>query len=77
MLIHNAQPSGRNRARRQLELAVEAPPAERAAVRRAARIEIRMYCVMCGRAESVERAPAQPGRCHSCNGTLITELEAG
>jgi hypothetical protein len=78
VMTENAHASGRrNGARRQLNLAIEAPAEERAELRRAARIELRMYCVMCGRAESVERAPAHPGRCQSCDGTLITEIEAG
>ena len=64
-------------AHRELALAAEAPPEERAAARRAARIETRTYCVMCGRADTAERTPAQQARCQSCDGTLITELEAG
>lgn len=77
MLSENLQPRGRrNGAHRELKLAFELPVEERAAARRAARIELRVYCVMCGRSESVKRAPAHPGRCHSCDGTLLTEMEA-
>jgi hypothetical protein len=78
MIGENLQRGGRRSgAHRELELAVESPAEERAAARRAARIVLRMYCVMCGRSENVKRAPAQPGRCQRCDGTLLTEMEAG
>jgi hypothetical protein len=76
MRIEKVQPAGRrNGAHGELELLDEAPAEERAAERRAARIKLRMYCVMCGRSETVLRAQAHPGRCPSCDGTLLTELE--
>jgi len=76
MIIDNVRSRGRkNGSHRELDLAQEAPPEQRAAERRAARIELRLYCVLCGRSEIVQRAPARPGRCSSCGGTLLTELE--
>ena len=66
----------RNGAHRELALAKEAPAEQRAAERRAARTTLRLVCVMCGRAESVQRAPARPGRCSSCDGTLLTEFDS-
>ena len=66
----------RNGLHRDLALEEEAPPEKRAAERRAARTTVRLYCVMCGRSETVERAPVRPGRCSSCDGTLLTEFES-
>ncbi len=77
MMITETAPNAdrRNGVHRELVLAEEAAPATRAAERRAARTTVRLYCVMCGRSETVERAPARPGRCLSCDGTLLTEFE--
>ena len=76
MIIENVQSRGRkNGSHREFNLAQEAPPEQRAAERRAARIELRLYCVLCGRSETVQRAPARPGRCPGCGGTLLTEPE--
>ncbi len=77
MSIENAPKADRrNGVHRQPALAEEAPAEQRAAERRAMRTTVRLYCVMCGRSESVERAPAQPGRCSSCDGTLLTEFDS-
>ena len=53
------------------------PTEQRAAERRAARTTLRLYCVMCGRSETLQRVPARPGRCSSCDGTLLTEFDSG
>jgi ribosomal protein S27E len=66
----------RNGLHRELALAEEAPAETRAAERRSVRTTMRLYCVMCGRSETVQRAPAQPGRCSSCGGTLLTEFDS-
>jgi hypothetical protein len=76
MIVENARSLGRKNGRhRELDLAEEAPAEQREAERRAARIALRLYCVMCGRSVTVQRAPARPGRCPSCSGTLLTELD--
>jgi ribosomal protein S27E len=76
MIVDNARNTGRkNGTHRELNLAQEAPAVARAAERRAGRMELRLYCVLCGRSEIVRRAPARPGRCPGCGGTLLTEPE--
>jgi hypothetical protein len=76
MTIENARNAARrNGAQRELALAEEAPAEQRAAERRAARTTVRLYWVMCGRSETVLSAPARPGRCSSCGGTLLTEFD--
>ena len=74
MIMENTRSAGRKNSGH-LELAEEGPAEQRAAERRGARIELRLYCVMCGRSVTVQRAPARPGRCPSCSGTLLTELD--
>ena len=70
-----AEKSKKSGAHRELVLDNEPSAEERAAARRAARFQLRLYCVSCGRSESVQRAPARPGRCTNCGGTLLTELD--
>ena len=45
----------------------------RAAQRRAARIRFRAYCLACGRSSESATAPARPGRCQQCGGTILVE----
>lgn len=59
-----------------LNLLDEPPAADRAAQRRAARRVFRLYCLACGRSSEVLIAPAQPGRCGRCGGTMLAELAA-
>ena len=59
-----------------LNLLDEPPAADRAAQRRAARRVFRLYCLACGRSNEVLIAPAQPGRCGRCGGTMLAELAA-
>jgi DNA-directed RNA polymerase subunit RPC12/RpoP len=57
------------------EYPVELGTAEtRAAERRAARRVFRTYCVACGRSSEGSNAPARPGRCAVCGGTMLVEL---
>src|ERR671936_1474719 len=49
---------------------------ERAARRRAARRMFRLYCFACGRSSEVSIAPARPGRCPHCGGTMLVEVAA-
>ena len=48
--------------------------ADRSAQRRAAQRVFRVYCVACGRSSEALIAPAHPGRCGHCDGTMLTEL---
>jgi|SRR5579884_1213440 len=57
-----------------LQLPDEPSAEERAARRRAARRTYRLYCFACGRSNDVEIAPARPGRCPHCGGTLLAEV---
>jgi DNA-directed RNA polymerase subunit RPC12/RpoP len=51
------------------------PAAEKlAAERRAARRVFRTYCVACGRSSEGLSAPARPGRCAVCGGSMLVEL---
>jgi hypothetical protein len=78
MMVTDNMPRARrtsNGSRAELRLPVEAPPEERAAERRATRMQLRMYCVMCGRSATVSRAPAHPGRCLNCGGTMLIEFD--
>lgn len=50
--------------------------AGRSAQRRAAQRVFRLYCIACGRSSEVVIAPAHPGRCGHCGGTMLTELAA-
>jgi hypothetical protein len=52
----------------------EAPAEERAAQRRAARRVFRLYCFACGRSIEMAMAPARPGRCLHCGGTMLVEV---
>ena len=56
------------------EYPVEPTPETRAAERRAARRVFRTYCVACGRSSEGLSAPARPGRCAVCGGTMLVEL---
>ena len=47
---------------------------ERAAERRTRRRVFRTYCVACGRSTEGLSAPARPGRCLTCGGTMLVEL---
>jgi ribosomal protein L40E len=49
---------------------VEPPVETRAAGRRV----FRTYCVACGRSSEGFSAPARPGRCLTCGGTMLVEL---
>jgi ribosomal protein L40E len=53
---------------------LEAPAAARAAERRAGRRVYRTYCVACGRSTEGLSAPARPGRCVTCGGTMLVEF---
>ena len=59
-----------------LNLLDEPSAADRAEQRRALRRVFRLYCLACGRSSEVLIAPAQPGRCFHCGGTMLTELVA-
>jgi hypothetical protein len=54
-------------------LQAEPSAEERAAQRRAARHVFRLYCFACGRSSEVLVAPARPGRCLQCGGTMLLE----
>ena len=56
------------------EYPVEPPASARAAERRPARRVFRTYCVACGRSSEGSSAPARPGRCAACGGTMLVEL---
>jgi len=56
------------------EYPVEPAASARAAERRAARRVFRTYCVACGRSSEGLSAPARPGRCAVCGGTMLVEL---
>ena len=56
------------------EYPVEPTAETRAAERRAARRVFRTYCVACGRSSEGLSAPARPGRCAVCGGTMLVEL---
>src|SRR5207245_1189719 len=58
MIVENARSLGRkNGSHRELDLAEEAPAEQRAAERHAVRMGLRLYCMLCGRSETVQRAP--------------------
>ena len=59
-----------------LNLLEEPSAADRAARRRAVRRVFRLYCLACGRSSEVLIAPAQPGRCVHCGGTMLVEVAA-
>lgn len=67
------RPVGRGCASNHVVLLPEVPAAERVAARRAAERRCRVYCLACGRATEQASAPAHPGRCAVCGGTLLTE----
>jgi len=62
--------------RNRLDVRAEPSAAARAAERRAARRVFRTYCVACGRSSEGSTAPARPGRCPACGGTMLVELAA-
>src|SRR5205823_14889543 len=57
-----------------IQLPNEPSAEERAAERRAARRVFRLYCFACGRSSEVLIAPARPGRCLQCGGTMLLEI---
>jgi hypothetical protein len=59
-----------------LNLLDEPSAADRAARRRAVQRVFRVYCLACGRSSEMSIAPAQPGRCSHCGGTMLAELAA-
>jgi hypothetical protein len=59
-----------------LQLPSEPSAEERAAERRAAKRVFRLYCFACGRSSEVAVAPARPGRCLHCGGTMLVEVAA-
>jgi hypothetical protein len=59
-----------------LQLADEPSAEERAAQRRTAKRVFRLYCFACGRSSEVSIAPARPGRCLHCGGTMLVEVTA-
>jgi hypothetical protein len=63
----------RRQTTRSVQLITEPPPEERAALRRAARLQLRVYCLACGRSAEVPSAPAFALRCSHCRGTLLVE----
>ena len=73
--LSEAVKTRRNGAHREFILEAEPSAAERAAARRAARFQLRLYCFSCGRSETVQKTPVRLGRCASCGGTLLTELD--
>jgi hypothetical protein len=48
--------------------AVPGRPAQRA-------LRFRTYCVSCGRSTEVNMPTARPGRCSTCGGTQLTEVD--
>ena len=61
---------------RETWLGPEVPAEQRAAERRAALRQFRLYCFSCGRSTTVLNPPRQTGRCESCGGSMLTELES-
>jgi ribosomal protein L40E len=61
-------------SRGRLDDPVEPSAAARATQRRAAQRVFRTYCVACGRSSEGLSAPARPGRCLTCGGTMLVEL---
>jgi len=59
-----------------LQLPSEPSAEARAAERRAAKRVFRLYCFACGRSSEVAVAPARPGRCLHCGGTMLVEVAA-
>jgi hypothetical protein len=57
-----------------LRLPDEPSAEERIAQRRASRRVFRLYCFACGRSSEVAIAPARPGRCIHCGGTMLVEV---
>jgi DNA-directed RNA polymerase subunit RPC12/RpoP len=74
---HKAGPAARCRkcgSRGRIDDFVAPSAAARAAERRTARRVFRTYCVACGRSSEGLSAPARPGRCSTCGGTMLVEL---
>ena len=61
---------------REMWLSPEVPAEQRAAERRAQQRQFRLYCFSCGRSTTVQTPPRQAGRCESCGGSMLTELES-
>jgi hypothetical protein len=59
-----------------IHLQAEPGAEERTAQRRAAKRVFRLYCFACGRSSEVSIAPARPGRCSQCGGTMLLEVAA-
>jgi hypothetical protein len=70
------EPRVRRSRWRPLVLQPEPSADERAAQRRAATRVYRLYCFACGRSTEVLVAPARPGRCLQCGGTMLLEAVA-
>ena len=72
----NPNVTGRIRPSRRSPLQLRDEPSadERAAQRRAARRVFRLACLACGRSSEVSVAPARPGRCVHCGGTMLIEV---
>ena len=75
MLPATTLPDRGRRRRREIVLEPEVPVEQRRLERQAARLQFRLYCVACGRSETVAHPPSRTGRCTVCGGTLLTELE--
>jgi DNA-directed RNA polymerase subunit RPC12/RpoP len=65
---------GKCGSRSRLDDFVEPSADARATERRATRRVFRTYCVACGRSSEGLSAPARPGRCLTCGGTMLVEL---
>jgi rRNA maturation endonuclease Nob1 len=68
---------GRGRGPRLQPLVVETTVDLGMAQYRPVRNDYRLYCYSCGRSAPVASPPRRPGRCTSCGGTLMTELDPG
>jgi rRNA maturation endonuclease Nob1 len=64
-----------SRGQRRVALDEEPSAEERMTERRLSRTHYRLYCYSCGRSAPVDSPPARPGRCASCGGTMLTELD--
>jgi ribosomal protein S27E len=51
------------------------PAEQRLTERRGALNRFRLYCFSCGRSTTVASPPAHPGRCLTCGGTMLSELD--
>jgi hypothetical protein len=75
-MLDDGAPPLRDRQRqnqRSMRLSTEPPPEERAALRHAARLRLRVYCLACGRSADAPSEPGHVRRCRHCGGTLLVE----